>query len=336
MAFKYRKSINLGGGFRINLSKSGVGYSWGIPGYRITKTANGRVRKTYSIPGTGVSYSEEYCRGSKESPHRNNNIVQDKLIDIDSAEIEEFNSREYQELINRISKILKINRLSNFLLCFILLIAQPVFLAVSLIGIGIKIFIHIYGKIELDYNLDEYMLDKYTKQSEAWLLLNENKKMWQIIQAATVSNQKINAGASRNINRIPISILKKIPFYLKVNIDTLQMKLRKEKLILLPDKIIIIRGVKVGAIDYKDIKIKASSTRFIESSVVPSDAQIIDYTWQYVNKNGTPDKRFNNNRQLPICLYASIYITSTNGLNIELQCSNVEKAKIFSEKVKYC
>ena len=37
MGFRYRKSINLGGGFRINLSKSGVGYSWGTKGYRITK-----------------------------------------------------------------------------------------------------------------------------------------------------------------------------------------------------------------------------------------------------------------------------------------------------------
>ena len=37
MGFRYRKSINLGGGFRINLSKSGIGYSWGVRGYRVTK-----------------------------------------------------------------------------------------------------------------------------------------------------------------------------------------------------------------------------------------------------------------------------------------------------------
>lgn len=94
------------------------------------------------------------------------------------------------------------------------------------------------------------------------------------------------------------------------------------------------RGVKVGAIDYKDIKVKVSETRFVESCLVPSDAQVIDYTWKYVNKNGTPDKRFNNNRQLPVCLYGSIYISSTSGINVELQCSNIEKTKIFSEKIK--
>ena len=29
MGFRFRRSINLGGGFKINLSKSGIGYSWG-------------------------------------------------------------------------------------------------------------------------------------------------------------------------------------------------------------------------------------------------------------------------------------------------------------------
>ena len=55
MGIRYRKSIRLGGGFRINLSKSGVGYSWGVPGYRITRTARGTTRRTCSIPGTGIS-----------------------------------------------------------------------------------------------------------------------------------------------------------------------------------------------------------------------------------------------------------------------------------------
>ena len=58
MEWRYRKSINLGGGFRINLSKSGIGYSWRFYGYRHTYSANGTQRKTYSIPGTGISYVE--------------------------------------------------------------------------------------------------------------------------------------------------------------------------------------------------------------------------------------------------------------------------------------
>ena len=66
MGFRFRKSINLGGGVRINLSKSGIGYSFGVPGLRYTKSANGRTRKTYSIPGTGLSYVDEGSSKSKK------------------------------------------------------------------------------------------------------------------------------------------------------------------------------------------------------------------------------------------------------------------------------
>ena len=45
MGWRFRKGINLGGVFKINLSKSGIGYIWGAKGYRITKTANGQIRK---------------------------------------------------------------------------------------------------------------------------------------------------------------------------------------------------------------------------------------------------------------------------------------------------
>ncbi len=56
MGFRFRKSFGLGKGFRVNASKSGVGFSWGIPGFRITQTAKGQKRATISIPGTGISY----------------------------------------------------------------------------------------------------------------------------------------------------------------------------------------------------------------------------------------------------------------------------------------
>lgn len=66
MGFRFRKSINLGPA-RINLSKSGVGYSFGGKGFRVTKKATGGTRTTASIPGTGFSYVKESGRKSKKS-----------------------------------------------------------------------------------------------------------------------------------------------------------------------------------------------------------------------------------------------------------------------------
>ncbi len=55
MAFYYRKSVNLGP-FRLNLSKSGLGYSVGGRGFRVGTTARGKKYTSFSIPGTGIGY----------------------------------------------------------------------------------------------------------------------------------------------------------------------------------------------------------------------------------------------------------------------------------------
>lgn len=58
MGLRFRKSINMGP-FRLNLSKSGVGYSVGGKGFRFTKKANGGYRTTLYLPGTGISHVED-------------------------------------------------------------------------------------------------------------------------------------------------------------------------------------------------------------------------------------------------------------------------------------
>lgn len=58
MGVRFRKSKKVGP-FRFTLSKSGLGMSVGVKGFRVTKTSSGRVRTTASIPGTGISYVKD-------------------------------------------------------------------------------------------------------------------------------------------------------------------------------------------------------------------------------------------------------------------------------------
>lgn len=57
MGFRFRKSIKLFSGVRLNLSKSGVSASVGKPGATVNISERG-TRTTVGIPGTGVSYSD--------------------------------------------------------------------------------------------------------------------------------------------------------------------------------------------------------------------------------------------------------------------------------------
>ena len=68
MGFRFRKSINVGGGSRVNLSKRGVGFSVGARGARYSAGPSGR-RWTFSIPGTGLSYQTR-ARGRRRRATR--------------------------------------------------------------------------------------------------------------------------------------------------------------------------------------------------------------------------------------------------------------------------
>ena len=55
MGFYYRKSVCFGP-FRVNISKSGVGYSVGGPGFRTGVSAGGKRYTTFGVPGAGLGY----------------------------------------------------------------------------------------------------------------------------------------------------------------------------------------------------------------------------------------------------------------------------------------
>ena len=68
MGFNFRKSFKIGKNFRINMSKSGIGYSVGGKGFRFTHSANGRKTVSSRVPGTGISYSESVSPKKHKTP----------------------------------------------------------------------------------------------------------------------------------------------------------------------------------------------------------------------------------------------------------------------------
>ncbi len=59
MGWFFRKSWNIGKLFRVNLSKRGIGYSVGLPGFRIGTGPRGDY-VSGGIPGTGIGYRKYF------------------------------------------------------------------------------------------------------------------------------------------------------------------------------------------------------------------------------------------------------------------------------------
>lgn len=65
MPFRFRRSIKLAPGVRLNLSKSGVSTSIGPRGAHVT-VGHGQVRETIGMPGTGLSYTQVHSTHQAE------------------------------------------------------------------------------------------------------------------------------------------------------------------------------------------------------------------------------------------------------------------------------
>lgn len=84
-----------------------------------------------------------------------------------------------------------------------------------------------------------------------------------------------------------------------------------------------------SVIDCHDVNGKCDLVRFQETESVPSDAKVIGQTWAKANKDGSADKRFANNHQIPIVAYASLALKNEKGLWEEFHVSNPERLVRF-------
>jgi hypothetical protein len=141
---------------------------------------------------------------------------------------------------------------------------------------------------------------------------------------------KRNAGAAHLVNRKNASLVYSLPKVLRSNITPPTITLGGRDFFFLPDVILVKRGGRFGAVGYDDIQIRTQASRFIEDGTPVRDAQIVGHTWKHPNKGGGPDRRFRDNRQLPVCLYDVMHLSSSSGLNELLEFSRTGLVQLFS------
>ena len=151
--------------------------------------------------------------------------------------------------------------------------------------------------------------------------------MWSINEERLTRDWKRNAGATSLVNRRRARASTALPGRVVTNIRAGAIELDSAKLYFFPDRLYVARPSGVEAWSYGDIGAEHGTVRFVEGEHVPPDAKVVDHTWLYVNKDGGPDRRFNNNRQLPVALYGTLELGLGSGRGLSLQLSNVQAAQ---------
>jgi len=187
------------------------------------------------------------------------------------------------------------------------------------------------------YDLEGEANDIYLAMVGAFENLAACNGKWHVAAGGTVRDLdtwKRNAGASHLVKKSRTSLSFKLPSILKSNVTPPSMDVGKQTLFFLPDMILMAEGRRFGTVGYDDLTITHQHSRFIEDGVVPSDARVVDKTWRYVNKKGGPDRRFKDNPEIPICLYETMHLSNSSGLNELLEFSRTGVAGPFSDAIK--
>ena len=341
MGWYFRRSKSVGP-FRVNFSKSGMSFSTGVKGARMSFGPRGTF---VNVGGNGIYYRKKLGASAKSNTPRSqvNNPVQyveEYAPTIDAIKVQE--QTEGVSVTNQaILKDIKRAKLLNWLW---IALTAVLFVAVAWwtlpIMVALRILLFRFFRTEINYELDAEATLEWEKFAEFFSALQTCQRMWIIETSQDVNNTKTNAGAGRNITRSQL-VLKRIKANratgvgVRSNAPCFRLKGNRCAILFLPCDVIIKKGNHTLACSYDNLNICTGTTIFIESDSVPKDATVVRYTWQFVNKDGSADRRYATNRQLPECRYGYITLKAGNQLNIEIQVSNATTAANVGTAFQY-
>ena len=104
---------------------------------------------------------------------------------------------------------------------------------------------------------------------------------------------------------------------------------------LAPDGVYTIAGNRrrVAIYSYIGLQARTESFEWLEEQAAPNDAEFVRYQWRFPNKDGSRDLRYNNNHQIPVFRYTLIRLQHPEGLDLAIQASNGPVAESFAQEV---
>lgn len=348
MGWYLRKAFSFGP-LRLNVSRSGLGYSVGVKGLRLGSGPRGNY---VHMGRYGVYYRQSLS--PHPSPDRIPSLppqdVPPQGTVIPTADASRLTDSSADHMLAYIreqhAKLSVAPWATVFagLLLLIMIGAEIVawVTATAAVGAVVAYFVlRAYDserkRVLLSYRLDETSRSRYEALSSSFQALGSAQRLWRIVTRDASLDPKYHAGAGYLINRKPAGTRKSPPPHLQVNVDIWRLGLGDQMLYFFPDRILVYQGSQIGAVPYSTFSASSNTTRFIETDSVPGDARVVDRTWRYTNKRGGPDRRFANNSEIPVAEYAQIGLSSQGGLNVVMHASSVDAAGRFVAGVnQYC
>ena len=362
MGFHLGTSLSAGP-FRVRLSTRGIGMSAGVPGFRVgmgpranrvsvtvagirySTTLGGRPRRrTASARATSPGLASTASGAAYGSGFAPPPVEMSSTTGEDATTLQPTGPGDVVEQLNKASARTRFWPAAAVLLGILVLVtlALPQ-LAILLLLLGTPAVVWLrYWEaarrtVVIFYEVEGPVVTWYEGLVSGHPALAALGGAWRIQARGDLHDthqRKVNSGASSLVQRLSVGISLTPPRTLATNIAVPSIICGRDALLLLPDRILVRTERRWTDVGYDQLGVSAGTTRFIETGPLPRDGQQVDWTWEYVNVKGGPDRRFANNRQLPVMRYGTLDLTSPTGLRWSLQLSRADVAEWFATIVR--
>jgi hypothetical protein len=185
--------------------------------------------------------------------------------------------------------------------------------------------------MDADFDLDAESRERYDALTRAFERMRGSAKIWDVSASRAVDRSRTRASHANEIVRSEVTL--RVANLPEVDSDFEALHFQNANgadLYLYPYFLAIPRpSGGFALLDLREIATTAENRTFVEQEEVPHDALIVGYSWERSNKDGSPDKRFAQNRQIPNCYYSELLLRSQSGLHEVYQFSNADVASAF-------
>lgn len=380
MSFRFRKSVRIIPGVRLNLSGSGVSVSLGGPGATLNISARGSA-VTLGLPGTGLSYRHRLASRSntrapgfdlfepepasppapsapREPCARPSRTGVPLVGEIRSAEVAALTSPDLRGLKRLIDEAVgqkaflaidlrsaladreaawrALRRAEQFPLRLVQKRRIPQHRAAfeEAEGEALKVLeAAALSELRVEFAFDERTAAAQRELEAAHTRLSRCARIWDVTSRNSIDRTRERSVASSALTRTPVR--------LSTVADTIiagrQAGLRFQNangadLDFFPGFLLMRqRGAgDYALVDLRDVTLDVQATRFLEEEGVPSDATVVGQAWARSNRDGSPDRRFADNHQIPIVTYGQLAFATSAGVSEVYHVSDPEAAHAFA------
>lgn len=379
MGFRFRRSVRLFPGVRLNFSRSGVSTSIGVRGASMTLGSRGAYANV-GIPGSGLSYRTRLDApaprqrvvepaGAWPTPERPASgpihspgvaSIPGTEVQVRSADVGNLTTPGLNELkrliidaTTRHAELQSELRLKTTALhraAAMLRWAQfPVFRLFTAKAIPRLVDeannaseqlddtrAHLEGCfVEVDFAFDDATRASYDALVRAFESLKNAQRIWDITAKASVDQVRQRTTAFTAITRVPVTFGFASPEIVRSKFPAMRLgNVGDRDLQIYPGFVMMREGIRDFAlIEFPQMDCQLAQSNYIEEESVPSDSVQIGTTWKRANKDGSRDRRFNGNYQIPIMRYGALAFSSPTGLAEVYQISSYDKAAAFAHAV---